>query len=197
MNLPNKITTFRMICVIFVVAFLLLPINWTVIPYLNIGVNYLIAWIIFLVASISDMVDGKIARKYNLITDYGKLMDPIADKMLVNSALIILSVVGPIRIPIICTVIMVARDIVVDAIRMNAVKKNKVIAANIFGKLKTVFQMVALIFVMINDFGLSDLLTLPNYLKIGQILIYLATAMSFISGVIYVYQNRDLFREMK
>lgn len=197
MNLPNKITTFRMICVIFVVAFLLLPINWTVIPYLNIGVNYLIAWIIFLLASISDMVDGKIARKYNLITDYGKLMDPIADKMLVNSALIILSVVGPIRIPVICTVIMVARDIVVDAIRMNAVKKNKVIAANIFGKLKTVFQMVALIFVMINDFGLSDLLTLPNYLKIGQILIYLATAMSFISGVIYVYQNRDLFREMK
>lgn len=197
MNLPNKITTFRMICVIFVVAFLLLPINWTVIPYLNIGVNYLIAWIIFLVASISDMIDGKIARKYNLITDYGKLMDPIADKMLVNSALIILSVVGPIRIPVICTVIMVARDIVVDAIRMNAVKKNKVIAANIFGKLKTVFQMVALIFVMINDFGLSDLLTLPNYLKIGQILIYLATAMSFISGVIYVYQNRDLFREMK
>lgn len=197
MNLPNKITTFRMICVIFVVAFLLLPINWTVIPCLNIGVNYLIAWIIFLVASISDMVDGKIARKYNLITDYGKLMDPIADKMLVNSALIILSVVGPIRIPVICTVIMVARDIVVDAIRMNAVKKNKVIAANIFGKLKTVFQMVALIFVMINDFGLSDLLTLPNYLKIGQILIYLATAMSFISGVIYVYQNRDLFREMK
>lgn len=197
MNLPNKITTFRMICVIFVVAFLLLPINWMVVPYLNIGVNYLIAWIIFLVASISDMVDGKIARKYNLITDYGKLMDPIADKMLVNSALIILSVVGPIRIPVICTVIMVARDIVVDAIRMNAVKKNKVIAANIFGKLKTVFQMVALIFVMINDFGLSDLLTLPNYLKIGQILIYLATAMSFISGVIYVYQNRDLFREMK
>ena len=197
MNLPNKITTFRMICVIFVVAFLLLPINWMVIPYLNIGVNYLIAWIIFLVASISDMVDGKIARKYNLITDYGKLMDPIADKMLVNSALIILSVVGPIRIPVICTVIMVARDIVVDAIRMNAVKKNKVIAANIFGKLKTVFKMVALIFVMINDFGLSDLLTLPNYLKIGQILIYLATAMSFISGVIYVYQNRDLFREMK
>ena len=197
MNLPNKITTFRMICVIFVVAFLLLPINWTVIPYLNIGVNYLIAWIIFLVASISDMVDGKIARKYNLITGYGKLMDPIADKMLVKSALIILSVVGPIRIPVICTVIMVARVIVVDAIRMNAVKKNKVIAANIFGKLKTVFQMVALIFVMINDFGLSDLLTLPNYLKIGQILIYLATAMSFISGVIYVYQNRDLFREMK
>ncbi len=197
MNLPNKITTFRMICVIFVVAFLLLPINWMVVPHLNIGLNYLIAWIIFLVASISDMVDGKIARKYNLITDYGKLMDPIADKMLVNSALIILSVVGPIRIPVICTVIMVARDIVVDAIRMNAVKKNKVIAANIFGKLKTVFQMVALIFVMINDFGLSDLLSLPNYLKIGQILIYLATAMSFISGVIYVYQNRDLFREMK
>ena len=127
MNLPNKITTFRMICVIFVVAFLLLPINWMVVPYLNIGVNYLIAWIIFLVASISDMVDGKIARKYNLITDYGKLMDPIADKMLVNSALIILSVVGPIRIPVICTVIMVARDIVVDAIRMNAVKKNKVL----------------------------------------------------------------------
>ncbi len=197
MNLPNKITTFRMICVVFVVAFLLIPIEYPIIPYLNIGVNYLVAWIIFLLASISDMLDGKIARKYNLVTDYGKLMDPIADKLLVNSCLIIFTIIGNIKIPVICTVLMIGRDIIVDAIRMNAASKNIVLPANIFGKLKTVFQMVALIFIMINDFGLSDLAQLPEYLKIGQLLIYLATFMSVISGIIYIYQNREMFKQTK
>ena len=209
-NLPTKITISRIIfATLLLLSIIVIYIVDEFVPFVykaNIQIssngayiNYImiILFVVFLVGSVTDYFDGHLARKYNLVTDLGKFLDPIADKMLVNSALIILSVVGPIRIPVICTVIMVARDIVVDAIRMNAVKKNKVIAANIFGKLKTVFQMVALIFVMINDFGLSDLLTLPNYLKIGQILIYLATAMSFISGVIYVYQNRDLFREMK
>lgn len=197
MNLPNKITTFRMICVFFVVGLLLWPADFMIIPHINVTLNFLIAWVIFIIASLSDMVDGKIARKYNLVTDYGKFMDPIADKLLVNSTLICLACYGPIKIPALCVVIMVARDIVVDAIRMNAVRKNKVIAANMWGKVKTVAQMVALIFILINDFGLSDLLNLPEYLKIGQILIYIATLASLISGIIYVYQNRSLFSEMK
>lgn len=198
MNLPNKITTFRMICVIFIITLLLLPSDWfIVIPFINVSLNFLIAWVLFIVASISDAVDGHIARKYNLVTDYGKFMDPIADKMLVNSTLIVLMMYGPLNIPALCVVIMIARDIIVDAIRMNAVRKNIVVAANIFGKLKTVLQMVALIFVLINDFGLSDLLNLPEYLKIGQILIYLATAASLFSGVIYCIQNKSVFSEMK
>lgn len=197
MNLPNKITTFRMICVIFLVGLLLWPANWIVIPYINVSLNFLIAWIIFIIASLSDMVDGRIARKYNMVTDYGKFMDPIADKLLVNTTLIICALYGPIQIPIICVIIMVARDTIVDAVRMNAVRKNIVVAANVFGKLKTVLQMVALVLILINDFGLDDLWGIPNYLKIGQWFIYLATLASLVSGIIYCVQNRKVFSEMK
>ncbi len=197
MNLPNKITTFRMICVIFVIGLLLWPANWYIIPYINVSLNFFIAWIIFIIASLSDMVDGKIARKYNMVTDYGKFMDPIADKLLVNSTLIALSVYGPIKIPIICVILMIARDIVVDALRMNAVRKNIVLPANIWGKLKTVLQMIALVFILINDFGLDQLLNIPNYLMIGQCLIYLATLASVLSCVIYCVKNRKVFSEME
>ena len=196
MNLPNKITTFRMICVVFIAILLLIPTDGIlVVPFFELPITSIIAWVLFIVASISDFVDGYIARKYNLVTDYGKFMDPIADKLLVNTVLIILSVYGV--IPVICTIIMIARDTIVDAVRMNAVRKNIVVAANIFGKLKTVLQMIALIFLLINDFGLSTLLNLPEGLYIGQILLYLATIASFASGVIYLIQNKDVFSEMK
>ena len=198
MNLPNKITTLRMVLVIFIATLLLLPIEWfPVITGINVSLNFLIAWILFIVASISDFLDGYIARKYNMVTDYGKFMDPIADKLLVDSTLIILMVNGPITILPVCVVLMIARDIVVDAIRLNAMRKNEVVAANIFGKLKTVLQMVSLIFVLVNDFGLSSLLGLPDGLYIGQIMIYLATLASLLSGVIYVIQNRKVFSETK
>ena len=141
MNLPNKITTFRMACVIFIIFMLLFPwakcgINMPIL-FNDISLEYFISFIIFVVASISDFLDGYIARKYNLVTTYGKFMDPIADKLLVNSTIIILAS----RIPqlVIVAVVMIARDIVVDAVRLIAVTKNKVVAANIWGKLKTVF----------------------------------------------------------
>ena len=134
MNLPNKITTFRMGCVL-VIAFLLL------FPWANMGINvpvlfnevdliYLITFVLFLVASFSDFLDGHIARKYNMVTNYGKFMDPIADKLLVNSLFIILMVSGPFRIPAWITVIMIARDLIVDAIRLLAAEQNKVLAAS-------------------------------------------------------------------
>ena len=198
MNLPNKITTFRMVCVIFIAVLLLVPSEWfMVIPFINVSLNFLIGWILFIVASLSDMIDGHIARKYNMVTDYGKFMDPIADKLLVNSVLIILTCYGPIRIPVICVLIMISRDIIVDAVRLNAVRKNVVIAANIWGKLKTVFQMIGIIFVLINDLGLDTLLNIPNNLYIGQVILYVATVVSLISGVIYLVQNRQVFSEMK
>ena len=198
MNLPNKITTLRMILVIFIATLLLLPIEWfDVIGGINVSVNFFIAWILFIVASLSDFLDGYIARKYNMVTDYGKFMDPIADKLLVNSTLIILLINGPMTILPVCVVLMIGRDIIVDAIRLNAVRKNVVVAANIFGKIKTVLQMVGLILVLINDFGLSTLIGLPEGLYIGQIVIYLATIASVLSGIIYVIQNRNIFLETK
>lgn len=198
MNLPNKITTLRMILVVFVATFLLLPSEWFMtIPYIDVSLNFFIAWILFIIASLSDMLDGKIARKYNMVTDYGKFMDPIADKLLVNTTLIILASYGPIRVNVICVIIMIARDIVVDAVRLNAMRKNVVVAANIFGKLKTVFQMVAIILIMVNDFNLDSLLHLNNNYYLGQLFMYVATLTSLISGIIYVIQNRNVFSEMK
>jgi CDP-diacylglycerol--glycerol-3-phosphate 3-phosphatidyltransferase len=198
MNLPNKITTLRMILVVFVATFLLLPSEWfMIIPYIDVSLNFFIAWILFIIASLSDMLDGKIARKYNMVTDYGKFMDPIADKLLVNTTLIILASYGPIRVNVICVIIMIARDIVVDAVRLNAMRKNVVVAANIFGKLKTVFQMVAIILIMVNDFNLDSLLHLNDNYYLGQLFMYVATLTSLISGIIYVIQNRNVFSEMK
>ena len=198
MNLPNKITTLRMILVVFVATFLLLPSEWFMtIPYIDVSLNFFIAWILFIIASLSDMLDGKIARKYNMVTDYGKFMDPIADKLLVNTTLIILASYGPIRVNVICVIIMIARDIVVDAVRLNAMRKNVVVAANIFGKLKTVFQMVAIISIMVHDFNLDSLLYLNDNYYLGQLFMYVATLTSLISGIIYVIQNRNVFSEMK
>ena len=195
MNLPNKITTLRMILVVFVATFLLLPSEWFMtIPYIDVSLNFFIAWILFIIASLSDMLDGKIARKYNMVTDYGKFMDPIADKLLVNSSFIIMATQTPDMVPVIAVVIMIARDIVVDALRMISVQKGIVIAANIFGKLKTVTQMVALSFVFLADWPFSLLGT--NGL-LAKILCYVAAAISLLSGIIYVVNGKEVFKEDK
>lgn len=198
MNLPNKITMFRLICVIIIDTLLLIPWNkFCNVPYISffkIDLIFLISFILFALASFSDYLDGHIARKYNLVTNFGKFMDPIADKLLINSLFIILTQVGPIRIPAIIPLIMVSRDIVVDVLRMVAVEQGKVVAANIFGKMKTVFQMIALIFILLNDFPFSYLNL--NF-SVGLVLSYIAMGISLLSGVIYVYQNRSVINEVK
>ena len=194
MNLPNKITTFRMVCVVGIIFLLLFPwgmCNVTMPEVFNdITLDYFLSFIIFVVASISDFLDGYIARKYNLVTTYGKFMDPIADKLLVNSTIIILAS----RIPslVIVAVVMIARDIVVDALRLIAVSKNKVVAANIWGKLKTVTQMVAICFVLLNDFPFSFI---PWNINVSLILCYLAGVCSLLSMVVYIIQNREVFKD--
>ena len=186
MNLPNKITTLRMILVIFIATLLLLPIEWfDVIGGINVSVNFFIAWILFIVASLSDFLDGYIARKYNMVTDYGKFMDPIADKLLVNTLFIILAVWG--EVPAVCTVIFIARDTIVDAIRMIAVEKQKVIAASKLGKLKTVTQMVAIILVLLQ----IDKFVFP----VATIFVYIAALCSLISGVDYFVKNHKIVLE--
>lgn len=194
MNLPNKITTFRMVCVVIIIFLLLFP--WKMcgieMPVLfnDVTLEYFLSFIIFVVASISDFLDGYIARKYNLVTTYGKFMDPIADKLLVNSTIIILA--SQIPSLVIVAVVMIARDIVVDALRLIAVSRNKVVAANIWGKLKTVTQIVAICFVLLNDFPFSFI---PWDVNVSLILCYVAGVCSLLSMVVYIIQNREVFKD--
>ncbi|MCH5179650.1 MAG: CDP-diacylglycerol--glycerol-3-phosphate 3-phosphatidyltransferase [Erysipelotrichales bacterium] len=193
MNLPNKITTFRMVLVVALIAVLLLPFEYGYVFGSSVLTwQYLVAFIIFFVASVSDFFDGYIARKYNLVTTFGKFMDPIADKLLVNSAFIILAIQGPYRIPAIVVVIMIGRDIIVDALRMISVQKGIVIAASKLGKLKTVTQMVALSFVFLADWPFS-LLGTKGW--VGISLCYLAALVSLVSGIDYVIKGRKVFKD--
>lgn len=194
MNLPNKITMFRLACVIAIVTLILIPFEGPMIEFLHISLKYLIVFILFVLASISDFLDGYIARKYNMVTNFGKFMDPIADKLLVNSLFILLVNNGPIAIPVIIPVVMVSRDTIVDVMRLLAVEQGKVVAANIFGKIKTVAQMIALIFVLLNDFPFSYL---NLEFSFSIVLCYIAMAASAISGIIYVIQNISLLKETK
>lgn len=147
----------------------------------------LILAILFVVGSATDAIDGKIARKYNLITEFGKFFDPLADKFLVNSALIFLACYG--RIPALIIILMIGRDLAVDGIRFMAASKGEVIAANIFGKLKTVFQMVTIPFVMLNGFPFNYLFKEHTYIFL-DVLLSITCAMSLISGFIYLYRGR-------
>ena len=141
-------------------------------------------------ASLTDMLDGKIARKNNLVTTYGKFMDPIADKLLVNSMFIILTFYG--LVPLGVLLVVICRDIIVDAIRMIMCEKNVVVAANIFGKLKTVVQMIAIPFVLVYP------LIFPNFsvvFPLDTFLCYIAAITSLVSGVIYFMQAKDVVLE--
>lgn len=162
----------------------------------------LILMLIFLVASMTDFLDGYLARKNNEVTDLGKFLDPIADKMLINSMMIFLSLnfvslMGNQKFAFFLVIIMVIRDLVVDGLRFMVAKKNVVVAANIFGKLKTVTQMISIIVVFLNGFPFSYFdYNWPAYLHISDWLCYIATFFSVLSGIIYVKQNiKYLFYE--
>lgn len=208
MNLPTKITFSRIIIIILMIIslFVLSFFPDISLPTLgNSGINliYLIVFVIFLVASFTDFLDGYLARKNNQVTDLGKFLDPVADKLLINSMIIFLAfpfVTSPynhtqiVSFNVWCCVIMIARDIVVDALRFIAAQKKVVIAANIFGKMKTVLQMVAISVVLLNGFPFNYFdHSWPVGLHISDIIVYITTAVSLLSGIIYVYQNRKVF----
>ncbi|MFA5485855.1 MAG: CDP-diacylglycerol--glycerol-3-phosphate 3-phosphatidyltransferase [Bacilli bacterium] len=205
MNLPNKLTTIRMALVIILIALLLIPSSWfnasTPTIFSQVYLRYFIGAIIFLIAAITDYFDGYLARKMNLVTNYGKFMDPIADKLLVNSVLIILvnpqsAYVNQISIPVIFVVLMIGRDIVVDGFRLVAAGQNKILAANIFGKLKTVLQMIAIVLYLLNDWPFTNQLTNPMFPYVSFIFMALATFVSLLSGAIYIGQNISVIKEM-
>ena len=198
MNLPNKLTILRIILSVLIIVFLVFPFQTAGIniPQLFINekivvdVKYLIAGVLFIIASLTDFLDGFIARKYHMITDFGKLMDAIADKMLVNSVLIILSSSGFIH-PII-PIVIVIRDTVVNTIKMIAASKGKVVAAIKSGKLKTICLMVGISLTLFYNLPFE----LYN-LRIADFLLFIATVLSIISCIQYYVMNKHLLFEKK
>ena len=178
MNLPNKLTMLRVFMIPFFVLFLLVPIAGTASKWIAIA--------IFAVASLTDLADGKIARKYNLITDFGKFMDPLADKLLVCSAMICLTtkdLLSDSKIPAWIVVIIIAREFVISGFRLIAAEKGVVIAASYWGKFKTTFQMIMVI-LKIADIKQLTLVT--------NLIMYVALALTVISLIDYLYKNRGV-----
>ena len=174
MNLANKLTTFRVLCIPIFVVFMLIES----IPY-----NYYLAAI---VASITDLFDGKIARKYHLVTNFGKFMDPLADKMLVSAALICLT---PKMIPSWVVIIIISRELFISGFRMLAADQGIVLAAGWWGKFKTAFSMVMIIVLIVNTPLNNSVLYI-----IGQILIWISLALTIISMIEYVSKNFNVLK---
>lgn len=186
MNLPNKLTIFRMILI---VPFVVLLLGG------HAGLSFLapiadytdwIALILFIVASLTDLLDGKIARKYHLVTNFGKFMDPLADKLLVCSAMICLVDMG--RLASWIVIIIIAREFIISGFRLVASDNGVVIAASYWGKFKTTFQMLMIILLILNfENPLMQLIT--------TIIVYIALILTVISLVDYLVKNKDVMKD--
>ena len=197
MNLPNRITLSRIVMAIIVLVLLMLPygsIGVTLPIYkisnVTISLNYIIAGVLFIIASITDLIDGRIARKYDLVTDFGKVMDAIADKILVNGVLIIMAYNG--NIPLVIPVVIITRDTIVDSVKMVAGSKGKAVGASIWGKIKTVCMMIGLSLVFFSNLPFELL-----GVKLDYILLFIATVLSIYSGIQYYVVNSKYFTEEK
>lgn len=191
MNLPNKLTVFRIFITILIIIILLFPFHAIGISSIKLFINesivvslkYIIAGILFVIGCLTDFVDGYVARKYNMVTELGKMLDAIADKILVNSVLIILAAQGIIH-PLI-PVIIVSRDTIVDVIKMIVGNKKGAVGAIKSGKIKTTFMMVGLTLTLFNNLPFE----LWN-LKISSLFLIMATVLSIYSGIEYFKQNK-------
>lgn len=177
MNLPNKLTIFRVVLIPFFLVFLMAeifgePDKW-------------IALAIFIVASLTDLLDGKIARKYDLVTDFGKFMDPLADKLLTCSAMIAMIELG--RMPAWIVIVIIAREFTISGFRLIAADNGKVIAASYWGKFKTTFQMIMVILMIVD---------LPLLQVVTTIIMYVALILTVVSLVDYLVKNRDVMKCM-
>ncbi len=197
MNLPNKLSLFRMLLVPVLVIVYLFPYAQFHIDvfafhfdYVTLSVVDIACLAIFALASFTDFLDGNIARKYHLITSFGKFVDPIADKLLVNTSFILLAFSG--RVPVVAVIVMIWRDSIVDGIRMMAANKGRVMAAGILGKLKTVLQMIAIIVCFLCNLPFA----LFNF-PMDHFLVWAATVVSILSGIRYFNQAKDILLESK
>lgn len=195
MNLPNKLTTVRLVSVpLFVIIYL--------IPYQSLGISMptfdilstqlslldIVLFVIFGLSALTDYLDGYLARKNNLVTTFGKFIDPIADKLIVNTALLLLASSN--HITIVIPIIMISRDTIVDAIRLVASQKNVVLAASYLGKAKTMTQMIAIAILLLNNVVFSAI-----GIPMDQIMIWLATIISVVSGIDYFIKNSQYIME--
>ncbi len=176
MNLPNKLTILRIIMIPFFVFFLLVPVlgeygKW-------------VALAIFIVASLTDLLDGKIARKYNLVTNFGKFMDPLADKLLVCAAMICLVETGQLAAWMV--VVIISREFIISGFRLVASDNGVVIAASYWGKFKTTFQML-MICLLIADLPVISILT--------QVVTWIALILTIVSLIDYLIKNKDVMKE--
>ena len=178
MNLPNKLTIFRV---------LLIPV-FLILLNLNSKIGVLGALTVFIIASITDQLDGYIARKYKLITDFGKFMDPLADKLLVCAAMICLIETGQLASWIV--IVIISREFIISGFRLVASDNGVVIAANYWGKFKTTFQMLMIIVLVLD-------INHPVFDLLGVVLTYIALLLTIISLVDYVWKNKDVLKEQK
>ena len=176
MNLPNKLTVLRVIMVPFFVFFMLTDVGG--------AANKWIALALFVIASLTDMLDGKIARKYNLVTNFGKFMDPLADKLLVCSAMICLVEMG--KLPAWIVIVIISREFIISGFRLIASDNGRVIAASYWGKFKTTFQML-MICLMIADISALSAVTAA--------VMWIALILTVVSLVDYLVKNRDVLSE--
>lgn len=186
MNLPNKLTIFRVILIVpFVIALLGGDAGWF---GSNMLIPEIVALAIFIIASLTDLIDGKIARKYNMVTNFGKFMDPLADKLLVSAALIALVAMG--RIPAWVVIIIISREFIISGFRLVAADNRVVIAASYWGKFKTTFQMV-MVCLMIIDLSWIW----PWMWIVTDVIMWIALILTVVSLVDYLVKNRGVMKE--
>ena len=184
MNLPNKLTMLRILMIPVFCVFALLGQQWA--QYVALG--------IYVLACLTDMLDGKIARKRNLVTDFGKFADPIADKLLVMAALVILVDTG--RMPSWVCIVMLAREFIISGFRLVAAGGGKVIAAGTLGKWKTVFQMISTIALMLLVPVAGGALLGKFGVILANVLMYIAAVLTIVSGAEYIIRNFSCIKDM-